>query len=159
MEPLWEVLWLSQWGSWACTKYPLVHSPIQKSTIESTSVVSPPMPRIICVWQTCAGSCRVLFTLYLSQKPVCSHDMMYRQMHRPTHQSKVPGRVSFCNTAKFQYLNGSWFLIFLELHLSGAGASSLAWSPSSMESVLGNPVSSGSTSSHCFDGKQGMLSS
>ena len=37
--------------------------PIQKSTIESTFVVCPPMPRIICVLQTCDGLSRVLFTL------------------------------------------------------------------------------------------------
>ena len=62
------VLWLPQWGSCTWTKYPLVHSPIQKSTIESTLVVSPSMPGIICVWQTCDGSSRVLFTLYLTRK-------------------------------------------------------------------------------------------
>ena len=32
---------------------------IQKSTKESTSMVSPPMPKIVCVWQTCDGSVRV----------------------------------------------------------------------------------------------------
>ena len=42
--------------------------PIQESTIESPSVVSPPMPGIICVWETGDGLSRVLFTLYLSWK-------------------------------------------------------------------------------------------
>ena len=43
-------------------------TPTQKSTIESTLVVSIPMPRIIWVWQTCDGLSRVLFTLYLLWK-------------------------------------------------------------------------------------------
>ena len=157
MEPLWEVLWLPWWGSWTWTKYPLVHSPIQKSTIELTSAVSPPMPMIICVWQTCDGLSRVLFSLYLL-KTVCRHDKMYNHMHRPPDQSKILGWVPFCHAAKFQYLNGSWFLIFLEIHHSRAGASLLPWSPSSTESRMVNPVSSRPTSSCCFDSEQGMLS-
>ena len=68
----------------------------------------------------------------------CRHNKMYRQMHRPTHKSKVPGWVSFCHAAKFQNLNGSWFIIFLELYFSGAGTSSLAWSPSFVECRLVN---------------------
>ena len=42
--------------------------PHRKSTIESTSVVSPPMKGIACVWQTCDDLSRVLFTLYFSLK-------------------------------------------------------------------------------------------
>ena len=66
MKPLWGFLGLSQWDSCAQIKYPLAHFPIQKSTIESTS----PMPEIVCVWQTCHGLSRVLFTLYLSKNCV-----------------------------------------------------------------------------------------
>ena len=43
-------------------------SPSKNPFLESTSVVSPPMPEIVCAWQTCDGSSRVLFTLYHSQK-------------------------------------------------------------------------------------------
>ena len=69
MEPLWGVLWLS-WCANYTQYFNILWSthPIQKSTIESTSVVSPPMPEIVCVWQTCDGLSRVLFTLYHSWK-------------------------------------------------------------------------------------------
>ena len=46
---------------------------------------------------------------------------------------------------------------FFELHISGAGTSLLAWSPSSTESGLVNPVSSWLTSSCCFGCKKGVL--
>ena len=92
-------------------------------------------------------------------KTVYRHDTMCRQMQRPTHISKVQGRMSFCHTAKFQYPSGSWFLIFLELCLSGEGtSSSLAWSPSSLESGLVDPVGPGLTSLYCFEGEVGMPS-
>ena len=84
---------------------------------------------------------------------------MCRQMHKPSHISMAQGRISFCNAAKFWYLNGSWFLIFLELCLSGAGMSSSAWNPSSMESGLVYPFFPGPTSLHCFDSELGMPSS
>ena len=113
--------------------------PIQKSTIESTLVVSPPMPEIICVWQT--------FDVRLT-KTVYKHERMCRQMHRATQRCKALGRVSFCHAAKFWYLHESWFLVFLVLWLSGAGASLLAWCPSSTESGLVDLVGSGSTSLH-----------
>ena len=53
------VLWFSMWGSCIQTKYPLVHSPIQKSTIETTLMVFQSIPEIICVWQICDGSNKV----------------------------------------------------------------------------------------------------
>ena len=131
--------------------------PIQESMIDSTLVVSPPMPEIICVWAVMVWvEC---FNTVLVTKAVNRHDKMCKQMHRSTHKSKVPGRVSFCHGAKFQYLNRSWFLIFLELCLREAGSSLLAWSPSSTESGLVNPVNSGSTSLHCSDGEWGVSSS
>ena len=83
---------------------------------------------------------------------------MHRQMHRSTHQSKVPGGVSFCHTAKFCYLNGSWFLLFLEFCHSGTGVVSSALSPSFMGSELVDLVESGLFSSHC-SGAVNMLSS
>ena len=91
-------------------------------------------------------------------KTVCRHDKMYRQLHMPTHKSKVLGGVSFCHAATFWYLSGSWFLIFLELCHSGAGASSLAQSPSSTESGLVNLLVSGLTVCHYFGSVQGVLS-
>ena len=92
-------------------------------------------------------------------KMLYRHDMMCRQMHRPTNISKAPGRTLFCHNAKFWYFHRSWFLIFLELHHSGTGVSSSAWSPSSTESGLVGPVDPGSTSLCCFDGDLGMPSS
>ena len=134
-----------------CTSQPLL--PIQKST-----------------W--CPHQCREVF---VSSKPVMvgikcfytvfpmkmlyMHDMMCRQMHRPTHISKTLGRMLFCHKAKLWYLHGSWFLIFLELHLSEVGTSSSAWSSSSVESGLVNPFGPGLASLQCFDGEPGMPSS
>ena len=100
--------------------------------------------RLVLVWEECCLHCTFMKT---------------DKMHRPTHQSKVLGGVSFCHAAKFQYLNGSWFLIFLELYLSEASVLSLAWSPSSTESRLVDRVSSGLTSFHCFSSEWGVLSS
>ena len=172
----------------------LLSTPPSKNPRESTSMVSPAMPKIICVWQACDGlstlsslysnlvlhcisrcivrlhvifCIQVIFWMYLKlslhtvlpMKTVYRHNMMCRQMHRLTHISKVQGRMSFHHTAKFQYFNGSWFLIFLELHLSGVGMSSSAWIPSSMESGLINAISLGLTGSCCFDGELGMPSS
>ena len=99
--------------------------PIQKSTIKSTLMVPPAMPELVCAWQTCDGLSRMFHIVHLT-KTVFRHDMMCRHMHRWIHISKVKGRVSFCHAAKFWYLNGSWFLIFRQLCLSGAGTSSLA---------------------------------
>ena len=87
-------------------------------------------------------------------KMLYRHDMMWKQIHRPTQISKALGKMLFCHNAKFQYLYGSWFLIVLELHLSGTGMSSSACSPSSTESGLVDP---GLTSSYWFDAEVGML--
>ena len=59
---------------------------------------------------------------------------------------------------KFWYINGSWFLIFLELCLSEAGTPSSAWIPTSVESGLVNLVGLQSFGSHCFDDELGMPS-
>ena len=53
----------------------------------------------------------------LPTRTVYRHNRIWRQMHMPTHMLKVQGRVSFYYAAKFWYLNGSWFLILLELSL------------------------------------------
>ena len=121
--------------------------PIQKSTLKSTLMVSPSVPKIVCVWQTCDGSSRL--TSHCSPNENCVwHDMMCRQMHRSIHISKVLGRMVFCHTVKFWYFHWSWCFVFLELCLSGTGMSLLAWSPSSAESWLVDPVS---PELHCFD--------
>ena len=111
------------------------------------------MPGFICVWQTYGGSNRVLFTLHLSQKLCVGMTRCTgRCTGQPTNLRYLWG-VSFCHAAKFWYLNGGWFLIFLEHCLSGAGTLSLAWSPSSTESGLVNQVGSGLISLCCFDGE------
>ena len=124
--------------------------PIQKSIITSILMVSPSMPKMLCVWQTCDGSSRVS-SHCTPHKTAYRHMMMCRQMHWPTQILKAPGRILFHHTAKFQYLHGGWFLIFLGLCLSGTCVSLLAWSPSSVESGLVNLVRSGLTGLCCFD--------
>ena len=69
MGPPWGVVFFFQWGSCAQAEYPLVYSPIQKSIIESTSMVSPSMPGIICVGKICGGSNSV-FSHWIPHKNV-----------------------------------------------------------------------------------------
>ena len=60
---------ISQWGSCAQAKFPLIHSPtIQGFTVENTLREFPSMPKLSRVWQTQDGTSRVLFTLYSSRK-------------------------------------------------------------------------------------------
>ena len=118
-------------------------SPSQKSTIKSTSMVSPSMPKIIHVWQTCDGSNRVLHIVF-PMKKLYRHDIMWRQMHRPIQISKAPGEMLFCHNAKFHYLHGGQCLIVLNLHLSRTGIFTL-------EPFI-HGILAQSTSSCCFDG-------
>ena len=116
------------------------------------------MPKIIGLWQTHDGLSRV--SLHGTPHENCvMHTKMCRQMPSPTHILKETGRLLFHHTAKFWYLHGSWFLIFLGMHLSGTGILPLVWSPSSVESGMIDPVGSGLTSLHCFDSEQGVSSS
>ena len=73
-------------------------------------------------------------------------------MHRPTQILKAPGRMSLCHNVKFWYLQGGWFLIILELYLSGTGVSLSAHSPS-LGSVLFDMVEPGSKGSCCSEGE------
>ena len=137
---------------WSTPPHPKIHQ------VQVTSMASPSMPKIICVWQACDGLNRVS-SRCISPKMVYRHDMMCRQMHKATNILRALGRMLFCHNAKFWYLHGSWFLIFLEPHLNAAGTSASACSPSSMESWLVDPVSPGLTSLHSFDSDLGMPSS
>ena len=150
-EPLWGVVvWFSQWSSSAQAKCPLVHSPHLKIhlTVNTDCILMNAKKNVS--GRPVMVSVECLHT-GLPIEIVYRHIMMCRQMHRPTHILKAPGRKSFYHTVKFWYLHGGWFLVFFRLHLSRTGPLSLTWSPSSVESGLVDPVSSGSTSLHCFD--------
>ena len=83
------------------------------------------LSRFAVIWIECSHT-------VFPMRTMCTHEMMWRQMHRPTQILNTLGRMSFCCNAKFQYLHGGWFLIVLELHLGGTGASLSTWSPPSM---------------------------
>ena len=74
-------------------------TPLQRSTIESSSVVSPPMSGIVCVWKTFDGLSRVFFTLYLSWK-LCAG--MTRCTGRYTGQPTNLRYWEGCNVAMLQ---------------------------------------------------------
>ena len=129
----------------------------KNSTTELTWMVSPLISGIMCVGQICSGSNPVFSTVF-PMKTMCTHEMMWRQMHRPTQILKAPGMMSFCCNAKFWYIHRNWFLIVLQLHLGGTGASLSAWSPPSVGSILVNPVDPRSNGLCCFEGKLSMPS-
>ena len=91
-------------------------------------------------------------------KMVCMHEMMRRQMHRPTQILKAPGRMLLSHNEKFCYLYGSWILIVLKLLLSVTGVSLSAQSPLSVGLMLVDPVNPESNGLHCFEGELDMLS-
>ena len=113
MGPLWGVvLWFSWWGSCACT-----NSPIQKSTTESTSMVSPSMPKIICVQQTYDGLSRASSHYTVPKNCVqAGHDVQANSQAKFTHQRYWKG----CHFAILQKFGtsigvGSLFSLILTL--------------------------------------------
>ena len=126
-------------------KCPLVHSPIQKSTTETTSMKSPSMLEIVGVWQIYDVSSGVSSHCTLP-KSIVRPTVRCRQVWRPSYILKALGRGYFHCSVKFQYLHGSLFLIVHALCLSGAGWSWSAWVHHSpclrwlTWSALGQPV-------------------
>ena len=155
IESLWgaDCLVCKWWASCAQTKYPLIHShPVQKSTIETTSVELPSKLDIVHVGQIYDGASRVSSHCTLS-KVLYRPTIRCRQVCRLSHTSKASGVVLFHCSVKLWYLHGSWFLV---VHvLSGAGWSWPARDPSFARS---GEVNSGLTSPCCFSGKSGRLS-
>ena len=88
----------------------------------------------------------------LPMKMVYRHDIKWRQMHRPTHTSRMLGMLVSANSAKLQYLHGNWFNVACVPHLSGAGWSGLPWDMSPIVSDVAIPDSSEAVGSLSTDG-------
>ena len=60
-------------------------------------------------------------------KMVYRHDIKWKQIYRPTHTSRMLGRLVSANNTKFWYLHGCCFHVAHVSCLSGAGWSRLPW--------------------------------
>ena len=67
----------------------------------------------------------VFYTVPL-QKAVYKQARMSKQTHRSPHASQMLVGLVPVNNPKFQYLQGSWFLMIQVPHLTGAGQSGLS---------------------------------
>ena len=77
-----------------------------------------------------------------------------KQAHRSTHASQIPVGLVPVDNPKFQYLQGSWFLVVQVPHLTGADESGLSYKMLSadgtgVKEVLFSTLSSDSPASPC----------
>ena len=155
-ESLWGVVLLVSPVGQLCLDQisfgPLPHQKIQHGWYPYQCQESCMLGRFVVVWIRCSNT-------VFPMKTMCTHEMMWRQMHRPTQISKALGRISFCCNVKFWYLHGGWFLFDLKLYLGGTGASLSAWSLPSVGSMLVSPINPKLNGTCCFDGELGMPSS
>ena len=126
------------WGSCAQTNNLWSTPPIQKSTIEQPLTESPSMLKVSDTWQKWDGTSKVCLH-YTSHKTVYKHDIRWRQMHRPTHASKMPGGLISADSAKLWYHHGSWFCVACVPHLNRSGWSWLPWDMLSVVSDVAIP--------------------
>ena len=94
---------------------------------------------------------KCIYTI-LSMKMVYKHDIKWQQMHRPTHASRMPGRLISAGSAKLQCCHRSWFCVAHVLPLSGAGWSWLPWDMLPVMSNMAIPNGSKSVGSLSTDG-------
>ena len=77
-----------------------------------------------CQSELCTASilCNLQSVFYTAplQKAVYKQARISKQTHRSTHASQMPVGLVSVDNPKFQYLQGSWFLVFQVPHLTGA---------------------------------------
>ena len=112
------------WGS--CTWDQITFGPLPHPKIHNRDYTDgiPLNAKVSGAWQKWDGASKVCLH-YTSHKMVYRHDIKWRQMYRSTHTSRMLGGLVSANSAKLQYLHGSWFCVAHVLHLSRAGQSGL----------------------------------